>query len=256
MTETAFGLAFSTLLVERVLAASPFRERQSQAGEPLMRLTNVASGAPAGAFRLWVAEGDGRLDRLIHFRLHSDPVDTNLVFLFARPASAVPHFHAQVVQFAPDACVYNADIIPRLDPVDHPDWYRTVYGPVTKAYWKATTDRQNVCAMAPANPAIAVYLSPWGIAAGRPTDKAEFDRVSPALIEYLDQCLTLSRTLDYPAATAAALAGRDPRHMALLHSDALDPRAWKGVYRVVGDDVGQRIREAIVTPALPPAGSP
>ncbi len=247
MTEHAFGLELMQTLIGRVHDGCRLREHQPSPGEPLLRLVNVTGGGQAGFLRLWEAEEDTHVDRLIHLRLQSPPVDTHLLFLFARPDSAMPHFHAQVVQFAADSCVYNADIIPRLDAVDHPAYYREVYGPVTKAYWKATTDRQNVCSMAPANPAIALYLSPWSIAAARPTNRAELERVEPSILEYLDHCLTLSRALTYTGATSFDLADRDRRHMELLHADELDPRAWKGVYRLVGEQVGRKIKETLRT---------
>lgn len=247
MSDPEFGFQFVSALVSRILAAAPMQERTGESGGPFMALTNEADGGPAGFLRLWEAR-DERLDRLVHLRLQSAPVDTQLLFLFGRADTCMPHFHGQVVQFGPDACVYNADIIPRLDPVDHPGYFRAVYGPVTKPYWKATADEKNACCRAPANPAIAVYLSPWSIAAGRPTNRAELDRVAPSILAYLDQELALSRGLDYPSPDGAALRARDRRHMEIFHSDELDPRAWKGVYRVVGDATGRRIKAVFRDP--------
>lgn len=248
MTDQAFGADFSVELISRISAAIGLREVQSRSGGPLLELVNIVDGTGAGALRLWAITDDNQLDRLIHWRLLSPPVDTNLLFLFGRPGTAVPHFHAQVVQFGPDACVYNADIIPRLDAVEHPDHFTEVYGPITKAFWTATTDRQNVCSMAPANPAIAVYLSPWSIAAGRPTNREELRRVTPSILAYLDHCLALARSMTYTGATAEELASRDRRHLELLHSETLDPRSWKGVHRVLGAEVAQHIREVLHAP--------
>jgi hypothetical protein len=213
-----------------------------------MPLVNVEGGASAGYLRLWAAADDNLLDRLIHCRLQAGPVDTHLLFLMGRADTAMPHFHGQVVQFGPDACVYNADIMPRLDPVDHPEYFTEVFGPVTRAYWKAINDRNNICALAPANPAIAVYLSPWSIATGRPTNVAELDRVRPSLFAYLDHCLALARGLNYRGPSPAELRARDQRHMACFQSDALDPRAWKGVYRIIGEEAGRRIKDIFRTP--------
>jgi hypothetical protein len=138
--------------------------------------------------------------------------------------------------------------MPRLDPVDHPAYFTEVFGPVTKAYWKAINDRNNICALAPANPAIAVYLSPWSIATGRPTKFAELERVKPSLLAYLDQCLALARGLKYRGPGAEELRARDQRHMACFQSDELDPRAWNGVYRMIGEDAGHRIKDVFRTP--------
>jgi hypothetical protein len=153
-----------------------------------------------------------------------------------------------VVQFGPDACVYNADIIPRVDPVEHPGYFREVYGPVTEAYWRATKDVKNVSALAPANPAIALYLSPWSIAAGRPAQREELERVWPSIEAYLDRCLACARSLAFIGPDGAALRERDRRHMEIFHGDELDPRAWKGVYRIVGEAIGREIKSILATP--------
>lgn len=247
MTEH-FGLEFSEALIGRVRNGAGFEERFSAGAQPFMALANVADGSGAGFLRLWAATDDSHFDRLIHFCLQSPPVETHLLFLFGRADTAMPHFHGQVVQFAPDACVYNADIIPRLDPVDHPAYFREVYGPVTQPYWKAATDPKNVCSMAPASPAIAAYLSPWSIAASRPTTREELGRVTPSINAYVDQCLALARNLTYRGPSAEELRLRDRRHMEIFHSDELDQRAWKGVYRVLGEDVGHRVKEILRTP--------
>jgi hypothetical protein len=234
-------------LIGRIQTALRLEERRT-GDDPLLPLINVADGTSAGFLRLWVATDDTLVDRLIHCRLQSGPVDTHLLFLFGRTDTPMPHFHGQVVQFGPDGFVYNADIIPRLDAVEHPDYYTEVYRPITKAYWTVATNRENVASMAPANPAIAVYLSPWSIAAGRPTNRAELERTEPSVLAYLEHYLALSRTLSYRGPGPAELRARDARHLALLQSDELDPRAWKGVYRLVGEDVGRRLKEIFKTP--------
>jgi hypothetical protein len=236
MSAADFGITFIEHLVLRITTAVPCTPRAD-------------ADMPAG-LRLWATNHD-RLDRLVHFRILTPPVDTNLLFLFGRSDTAMPHFHAQVVQFAPDACVYNADIIPRLDAVEHPGYFQRVYGPVTKAYWQATGNRANACASAPGNPAIAVFLSPWSIAAPRPTSREELVRVTPYIEAYLDQCLALAGQADPEAVSAAALRERDGRHLAALHSDELDPRAWKGVYRAIGEAAGRRAKAILAQPLQP-----
>jgi len=248
MDTNAFGRAHAERLIDRIAAALPLEERPGADGGPFMALRNIADGTDAGHLRLWAVGGPGRHDRLVHFRLVGGPVDTHLLFLFGRADSAVPHFHGQVVQFGPDACVYNADLIPRLDAVDWPDYFREVYGPITKAYWRVATDTRNVCSMAPANPAISVYLSPWSIAAGRPATREELERVWPSIEAYVDQAVALGSTLSCAGPGPAALRERDHRHMEIFHGDQLDPRAWKGVYRVVGEDVGRRVKQILGTP--------
>lgn len=247
MNETPIGLAYMERLIARIGAAVRVEERRSPDG-PLLPLVNVTDATSAGYLRLWIATDDSMVDRLIHCRLQGGPVDTHLLFVFGRTETPMPHFHGQVVQFGPDSFVYNADLIPRLDPVEHPDYYTEVYGPITRAYWTVATNRENVASMAPANPAIAAYLSPWSIAAGRPTNRAELERAESSVIAYVDHYLQLSRKLGYRGPAPAELRARDARHLAVLQSDELDPRAWKGVYRLVGEAVGHRIKDILKTP--------
>ena len=244
-----FGFEYITSLGERSLASQALEEIAGESGGPLMSLRRSDDTAvDAGTLRLWRGTDDSLLDRMIHFRLLNDPVDTQLFFLFGRSDTCMPHFHAQVVQFGPEACVFNADFLPRLDPVDHPDYYAEVFAPVTKPYWKAIHSRDNICALAPANPSIAAYLSPWSIGCGRPTDRAELGRVRPQIDAFLDHYLALAGQLDYTGPPADQLRDRDRRHLDLFFDDRLDPRAWKGVYGVIGEDVGRHVKDIFKTP--------
>ena len=245
MSDAAFGFAFINELVDRCQAELALVEQTGPDGGPLMCLTGTEDADwDAGFVRLWA--GKAPLDRMVQVRLRGDPADTQLFFLFARPTSVVPHFHGQTVQFAPDACIYNADLIPRLDPVDHPDYYQQVFGPITLDYWKATQSKDNACASAPGNPAIAAYLSPWSIGAGRPTNSAELQRVGAQIHAYLEHWLKLNRELDYPAPAAELMTDRDRRHLACFFDEELDTRAWKGVYGLIGKEQGHAVRQILM----------
>ena len=241
-----FGIEYIEDLVSRSVAALELSECTASDGGPLRTLARADDSAQsAGYLRLWAGPDDSRVDRMIHLRLQADPVDTQLFFLFGRSDTAMPHFHAQVVQFAPDTCVFNADWLPRLDPVDHPDYYRDVFTPLNKAYWKAINDRTHLCALAPANPAIAAYLSPWSIGVGRPAPRSEFEAVTPQLHQFLEHYFTLAKDFDYPVADPKQLRERDARHLDIFFSDRLDPRAWKGVYGILGEAVGKDIKRQL-----------
>lgn len=243
-----FGFDFVTNLIDRSQAAIELDERTGPGGGPLLSLTRADDSAVnAGFVRLWAAAGPVLIDRMVHVRLQADPVDTQLFFLFGRGATAMPHFHAQVVQFAPNACVFNADFLPRLDPVEHPDYFSTAFRPLSKPYWRAVNDTDNVCALAPANPAIAAYLSPWSIGCGKPTDRTELERVAPQIHAFLDHALKLARDPDYPDADPVALLERNERHLDLFFSDRLDPRAWNGVYTLIGETAGKDLKQLLKT---------
>ena len=248
MSDNTFGLSFIQGLIDRSLERIEFVERTGDAGGPYLPLVKIKdASASAGYLRLWAAGDDSLADRMIHFRLQSDPVDTQLFFIFGRAGSAMPHFHAQIVQFAPDACVFNADWLPRLDPVEHPEYFTEVFGPITKPYWKAINDRENLCSLAPANPAITAFLAPWSIGVGRPTSKAELDRVGPHIVAFHEHCLDLAHDLKYAGPAPEDLVTRDRKHLDCFFDDKLDPRAWKGVYNVIGEEVGQRVKTLFKT---------
>lgn len=248
MDSIDFGFRFIEDLVARSEARAVFEEHLSATGGPHLELRNIEDpGADAGYLRLWAASGNNLLDRMIHFRLQSDPVDTQLFFLFGRAETPMPHFHAQVVQFSPDACVFNADWLPRLDPVEYPDYFTEVFTALNKPYWQATNDRKNICALAPAAPAVAAFLAPWSIGAGRPTDRAELDRVGPNIIAFLEHSLDLAQELKYMGPSGEVLRERDSKHLDCFFDDKLDPRAWKGVYKVIGEDMGRRIKDIFKT---------
>ncbi len=239
-----FGFTSIENLIKQTLASQAPEEIMGEPGAPYLELSHIDDPAvDAGYLRLWRGTGDSLIDRMIHFRLRSDPVDTQLFFLFGRTETAMPHFHAQVVQFGPDACVFNTDYLARLDPVEHPGYFTEVFAPITKPYWQAINDTNNVCALAPANPAIAAYLTPWSIGCGRPTNRAELDRVTPYIEVFLTHYLNLAGNLAYAGPGPSELRDRNCRHLDLFFDDNLDPRAWKGVYSVIGEEAGQRIKD-------------
>lgn len=208
-------------------------------------LTNINDDSSAGYVRYWDSNNPA-LDRMVLVCLLGGPVKTELLFLFGNADGVLPHFHGQLVQFPPDACVYNIDLLPRLDPVEHPDYFATVMHPLTKPYLKAVTKKDNSCAQAPQNPALAAFMSPWGIGSGK-TDTAEVARVTPLLEQYVEHYLQLATTLDYPAPDG--LKARDHKHIAAFFDDALDPRAWNGVYRTVGEAAGKDIKNILMQAA-------
>jgi hypothetical protein len=243
----SFSFDFIDAVATRSAAAIEFEERLGENDGPYLALRREDDAtADAGFVRLWAAKDSAYVDRMIHVRLLSDPVDTQLFFVFGRSDTAMPHFHAQVVQFAPDACVFNADFLPRLDPVDHPEYFTQVFAPLSKPYWRAVNDHDNVCSRAPANPAIAAYLTPWSIGVGAPTSWAELDRVAPQIQAFHEHYLQLAIGLDY-AVDADALRERDRRHLEAFFADKLDPRAWRGVYGLIGEQAGQQLKQLLKT---------
>ena len=238
------GFVFISELINTTLAHIKMAEQETDKGAylPLRSVDN----ADAGYLRLWQAPADSAIDRMIHIRLLAGPVQTQLLFIFADESSALPHFHAQSVEFPPDGCVYNIDFMPRLDAIEHPLYYTEVFSALTKPYLKATSKIENSCARALMNPAIAAYLSPWGIVSHR-TNTEELVRLRPLLECYLTHYLYLARGLTYAGASPEQLSHRSRKHLARFFDDDLDPRAWRGVYGIIGEPTGQRLKTILQT---------
>lgn len=235
-------------LLQRLLADGYWDELEAPDGGPYLPLTlTEQTDVSAGSVRLWRGRDGTPLDRMVYMQLLAGPVETHLLFAFGRADSTFPHLHAQVVQFPPDGCVYNVDILPRLDPVDYPDWYTRVFNDLRRPYRLATGDSSHSCAQAPANPALAIYMSPWGIASGR-TDARELAAVCPHIEAYVEQFCKLASDGDWEAPPGLDLASRDARHLQLFFADELDPRAWNGVYKVIGEARGGMVKALLRKP--------
>ena len=243
-----YSLAFVESEIDKLLDRTGLIEEPGPDGGPYLPLTmSEQPEVSAGYVRLWRGADGSPLDRMVHMRLIAGPVETQLLFVFGRAATSMPHLHLQVVQFPPDGCVYNVDIMPRVDAVAHPDWFTRVYGGLRRAFRQATADIENTCARAHANPALAVYMSPWGIASAR-TDRAELERLAPQLQAYVDHYIELAGSGGWDAAEGEDLAARDDRYLKLFFADELDPRAWHGVYKIVGEARGGVIKGLLKNP--------
>ncbi len=244
MAETSPGLTLIEGMLNGLIERTNAQE-VSIDDLPRMQLC-TPDGEDAGYVRVWRTSAESAVDRIVHVQLLAGPVRTQLLFAFADERSPVPHYHAQTVEFPPDGCVYNVDFMPRLDAVEHPAYFTDVFSGLTKPYLKATTKPENSCSKALMNPTIAPFLSPWGIVSHR-TDAAELERVKPFLEAYLDHYLYLVDELTYAAASTDTLVHRHRKHLERFFDDDLDPRAWRGVYNLVGDSVGQQIKHVLKT---------
>jgi hypothetical protein len=93
-----------------------------------------------------------------------------------------------------------------------------------------------------------VYMSPWGIASSQ-TNREELERVSPCIVAYLEHYLALAQGHDWSVADSAAQRARDARHLQQFFADEMDPRAWNGVYRIVGEATGRAIKGLMQNPS-------
>jgi hypothetical protein len=248
---TAAPEQFIPAAIDRAMATGCFSEVHDPAGGPNSpRLSLHVDGdtsQSAGWLRYWTGTESSPFDRMVCLHLVAGPALTQLLFVFGRPENTFPHMHAQVVGF-PGGLVYNVDLLPRVDAIDDFAWFERVFAPLRRPYRRAVSNSANSCAQAPANPLLATLMSPWGIASQR-TNAEEFARVEPQLREYIEHYFSLCDGGDWAAADPAGQAQRDTRHLSLFFSDELDPRAWNGVYKIVGTETGHTIKQLMADPA-------
>ena len=73
------------------------------------------------------------------------------------------------------------------------------------------------------------------------------ERVSPNILAFHAHWLALAQKLDFQGPDPDALQARDQKHLDLFFADELDPRAWKGVYGVIGEEIGQQVKRIFKT---------
>ena len=74
----------------------------------------------------------------------------------------------------------------------------------------------------------------------------------PNIVAFLEHCLDLAKDTELSGRPMPVLlTERDRKHLDSFFDDALDPRAWNGVYKVIGEDVGHHIKEIFKTRLRP-----
>lgn len=197
------------------------------------------AGGGAGACRTWTG---GPLQRLVYVGLDIDAIrlDSNLLYAFTPPESAVPHFTLDTVA-APGTHAFHLDLVPRVDLGAHVEYVRYCYDLLTDTTLEvAAWEGLSPAGLTPLQYAMA---SPWMLV-HRATASA-FARVREPVDEYLEHWFALVEdglpphvgdTID-----ASWLPERDRRLRAALFDPVVDP-AWDQMDQLVGADDSATIR--------------
>ncbi|MBX7160200.1 MAG: hypothetical protein K1X95_07900 [Acidimicrobiia bacterium] len=226
-------------VLARVVERFGMDEVSGEDGGPRLLLRSPQDGSRVGECRIWVG---GPLERLVYVGLDVAAIrlDSNMVYAFTPPASAVPHFTLDTVA-APGTNAFHLDLVPRTDLGAHVEYVRFCYDLLTDT----TLDVAAWEGLSPASltPLQYAMTSPW-VLVYRATPAA-FARVREPVDEYLEHWFALvedglpphvSDTVD-----AASLPERDRRLRASLFDPAVDP-AWEQMDRIVGADDSAAIR--------------
>ena len=206
-------------------------------------LASAVDGAPVGAHRV-LAGGEVSLV-YVGMAVEAFGLDSHMIFAFAPPDSAVPHFTLDAVLAGPHYA-FHLDLIPRVDPGAHLAYLEHCFVPLTEAHDAAA----RIEGLTPAHlsPLQWQLMSAWMLA--HRADEAGFDAIGPTVAAYRDHWLELVRD-GVPAgvldgAGAAELAERDRRQRAAVFNPAVDP-VWANVDRLLGADVSRSIRHSLLT---------
>lgn len=210
----------------------------NEVGAPYLSLTSPMSPAPVGVVRLYTG---GPIRKMVYIGLTVPPIglDSHMIFAFTEPDSLVPHFTLDSVLAGPHFA-FHLDLIPRVDLGANLAYLNEVFQPLTAHF-----DVGNAIAgLTPAHLAPRQYaiMSPW-MFTHRATEAA-FAQIEATVANYLSHWFVLVQ--DGVTATAVGLdpAERDRRNRAAIFSPEVDP-VWTQVERLVGPEVGARLREIL-----------
>ena len=213
-------------------------------------LASAVDGSPVGAHR--VLEGAGVSVVYVGMTVEAFGLDSHMIFAFAPPGSAVPHFTLDAILAGPHYA-FHLDLIPRVDPGAHLAYLDHCFVPLTEAH--AAAGRIEGLSPAHLSPLQWQLMSSWMLA--HRADEAGFAAIGPTVAAYRDHWLGLVRDGVPPEALdgidARRLAERDERHRAAVFNPDVDP-VWANVDRLLGAEVSASIRRRLRTAGRGGAG--
>jgi hypothetical protein len=203
----------------------PFLDAQGESATGLLRVFRAPTGAKVVATTLSVpARG----------------VVTCMVFAFAAPDSALPHFTLDCAD-RPDGHAFHLDLLPRVELATNVPYMDEVFEPLSPVY-DAASALPGLSATGTTRRQFAM-MSPWMLV--HLADEASFRGIDDAVDAYADRWVELQAAglTDSVARSVDGLdlAGRDAAVLANLFSPSVDP-VWGRVSAMVGDEAAATIR--------------
>ncbi|NTU78850.1 MAG: hypothetical protein HGA45_05510 [Chloroflexales bacterium] len=219
----------------------------AEVGDPYMPLVVRGMPEPLGAARVF--RGD-RVVKMVYVGLAFPPagLDSHMIYAFTAPESPIPHFTLDAV-LAGDHFAFHLDLIPRVDLGANLAYIDAVHHPLTDEF--EATKRIEGLAPAQITPRQSALMSPWMLAYR--ADERAFAHIERPVGIYLEHWFGLVER-GLPSGLGAnfdpaALAGRDQRNRAAIFNPAVDP-VWAQVERLLGAEVGERLREILRSPVV------
>ncbi|GLP96193.1 alpha/beta fold hydrolase [Paraferrimonas sedimenticola] len=235
-------LADTNVIKERLIKAGQLEEIHGEDGGPYMRLMlKRVPNVEAGFMRIWKAPQGSHIDRVFHIWMGGRGNDMNLMYAMTRADSPVPHFLMHYNLNPKDIWSYHIDMVPKVDGVMYPDYWRKVMSPLS-----AITESKAVKAI-PTRRIQAdrkQYLSSWSMY-GKEVPKEEYmyvrDEVMP---HFVDHFLELVDNCDYRTVGSAYLIERGRKQMDVLFDREMDRKGWGRLEALFGEEAGEALRKA------------
>jgi hypothetical protein len=216
------------------------QEKLGDGGGPLVPLTSQFG--PVGALRCFTG---APLHQVVTISIAVPPIglDSHMLFAFARPDSAVPHFTIDSV-YTGQFYAFHLDLIPRVDIGENLAYIDEALAPLTEANEAAKA----IVGTEPAHLKLRqlALMSPW-LLAFRANEEA-FKKLAGPTDAYLGHWLKL---IDKGLSAKAMdnvdrehLAVRDQRNKDFIFDPQVDP-VWSQVARLVGEPVATKLRQIL-----------
>ena len=206
-----------------------------------IELISAIDGSRVGSHR--VLAGDRASLVYVGMTVEAFGLDSHMLFAFAPPESAVPHFTLDAVLAGPHYA-FHLDLIPRVDPGAHLAYLNHCFVPLTEAH--AAAGRIEGLSPAHLTPLQWQLMSSWMLA--HRADEPGFAAIEPIVAAYRNHWLALAtggippELLD--GIDAGQLVERDERHRAAVFNPDVDP-VWANVDRLLGAEVSDSIRRSL-----------
>ena len=216
------------------------KETLGDAGGALVPLTSQFG--PVGALRCFTG---GPLHQVVTISIAVPPIglDSHMLFAFAKPESAVPHFTIDSV-YTGQFYAFHLDLIPRIDLGENLAYIDEAFAPLTEA----TEAAKAIVGTEPAHLKLRqlALMSPW-LLAFRANEEA-FRKLSGPTDAYLSHWMKLVDAGIGAKAMAtidkARLPVRDQRNKDLIFDPEVDA-VWAQVGRLVGEQVATQLRQIL-----------
>ncbi len=238
-TETSLPHALWERTLDRIVDRFALAEVAGEDGGPWLPLQSQAPFHRGGVGQMRVFRG-APLFQVVTSNIVVPPIqlDSHMLFAFAPPASAVPHFTLDSVR-AGDHYAFHLDLIPRVDLGARLAYMDLCFAPLTEAYERG--EAMEGFTRAHLSPRQYAIMSPWMLAK-RATREA-FAGIDGLVEHYLGHWF---RLLDegvpddaLEGIDQAALIDRDRRNKAIIFNREVD-KVWDQITPLVGRDAAEK----------------